>query len=254
MKNRIAENGTHPLITIEPNDYIPYVSGILWAVDTHMRYLDIEGQKLKEWNLSKDAVIGKSVQEFHQEDADGTNITHHQLALTQGKVTYQVTFAGSSYDCKLHYMPEREIIVGVATDITREKGLHQQIADQEDTLLELSALAVPILENAVVVPILGQLTVQRTKHMQEHILDQVYNMAEVHTVILDFSGVTDARDQSEELLQSLYQSLKLLGIRTILTGVTPKLAQALVNNGTTLAFDRVYVTLKMAILALIDEQ
>lgn len=238
---------------MEPNDYIPYVAGILWAVDKHMRYLDIEGQKLKDWNLAKSTVIGKSVQEFHQEEDNGTNITHHRLALAQGKVTYQVHFAGATYDCKLHYLPEREIIVGVATDITLENGLHQQIADQEDSLLELSAQAVPILEYAVVVPISGPLTAKRTQYMQEHILNQVYNMPEVHTVIIDFSGVTHVRDQSEELLQGLYQSLKLLGISTMLTGVTPILAQKLVTNSTRIQLDRIYSTLKMAVRVLIEE-
>lgn len=203
--------------------------------------------------FSKADVIGKSVQEFHQEDADGTNVTHHQLALTQGKVTYQVNFAGSSYDCKLHYLPEREIIVGVATDITLEKGLHQQISDQEDTLLELSAHAVPILEYAVIVPVLGQLTAQRTQRMQEHILDQVYKMPEVHTVIIDFSGVTDIKDQSEKLLNGVYQSLKLIGIKTMLTGVTPRLARELVDNGTIPATDGVYASLKMAVHQLITK-
>lgn len=248
------EDSHEKLAAIEARDYIPYVSGIFWAVDKHLRYLDIEGEKLTEWNLSKAAVVGKSVQEFHNEKADGTNTAHHRLAFTKGKVNYQVQFGGISYDCKLHYLPEREIIVGVATDVTFEKGLHQQIADQEDTLLELSALAVPILEHAAVVPILGQLTAQRTRHMQEHILSQIHNMHKVHTVIIDFSGVTDVQDQSEELLKSLYQSLKLLGIKTVLTGVTPKLAQELINNGTILTFDHVYATLKMAVRALIDDE
>lgn len=52
----------------------------------------------------------------------------------------------------------------------------------------------------------------------------------------------------------MYQSLKLLGIKTVLTGITPRLAQELINNGTILTFDHVYATLKMAVRALIDDE
>lgn len=238
---------------IEAKDYIPYVSGILWAVDKNLRYLDIEGHKLTEWELSKQDVIGKTVQEFHQETEDGTNTRNHRLTLSKGDVTYQVEFAGTKYDCKLHYYPDREIIVGVATDITKEVELEKQVSDQEDTLLELSAPVIPVLEHVVIVPISSSLTFERTRYMQDHIIQKVHELSYIHTVILDFSSVTEVGSQGEVALQGIYESLKLLGIQTILTGMTPTLSQKLVVGGTSLTVDRIYSSLKVAVSVLAKE-
>ncbi|MBT2583450.1 hypothetical protein [Planococcus sp. ISL-109] len=82
-------------LMIEQIDYIPYIPGILWAVDKELRYLDIDGEKLKDWNLSKQDLIGKNVQEFHHEQANGMNTTHHRLAFEQGSINYRVEFGAS---------------------------------------------------------------------------------------------------------------------------------------------------------------
>ena len=238
---------------IEAKDYIPYVSGILWAVDKNLRYLDIEGHKLIEWGLAKEDVIGKTVQEFHQEKEDGINTQNHRLTLSKGDVSYQVAFAGTSYDCKLHYYPDREIIVGVATDITQEMKLKKQVSSQEDSLLELSAPVIPVLEHVVIVPISGPLTFERTQHMQKHIVQSVHELPHVNAVILDFSGVTEIISQGDVALQETYQALKLLGIETILTGMTPSLSKSLVEGGRTLSVDRIYSSLKVAVSVLARE-
>lgn len=239
---------------IEAKDYIPYVSGILWAVDKELRYLDIEGHKLKEWKLAKEDVIGKTVQEFHQETEAGTNTRNHRLTLIKGDVSYQVEFAGTNYDCKLHYYPDREIIVGVATDITREMELEKQVSSQESSLLELSAPVIPVLDHVVIVPISGQLTFDRTRYMQDHIVQKVHELFHVNTVILDFSGVTDVIARGDAALQEIYQSLKLLGIETILTGMTPTLSKSLIEGGSMLMVNRIYSSLKVAVSVLAKEE
>lgn len=240
--------------TIGPEDYIPYVSGILWAVDEQLRYLDIEGHRLNDWNLAKSDVIGKTVQEFHQEPENGTNTKNHRLALSAGELTYEVEFGGTSYYCRLHYLPDRRMIVGVATDITEEIGLKRRISQQEHALAELSVPVVPVLEHAVIVPVNGQLTVERVRFMEQHIIRQVHQMPKVKAVIIDFSGVSEVESGGTAALGHIYQALKLIGIETILTGMTPKLSQALVTGGTTLKVDRIYSTLKSAVSVLAKEQ
>lgn len=253
MDNDLERDSQRNVGTIEAKDYIPYMSGILWAVDKDLRYLDIEGHKLKEWKLAKKDVIGKTVQEFHQETADGINTRNHRLALSQRDVTYQVGFAGTFYDCKLHYYPDREIIVGVATDITREVQLEQQVSTQEDSILELSAPVIPVLEHVVIVPLSGSLTFERIRYMQEHILTRIHELNPIYTVILDFSGATEIAPKGNEALQETYQCMRLLGIETILTGMTPALAQAVIEDGSMLLVDRIYASLKVAVSVLAQE-
>ncbi|MBT2583449.1 STAS domain-containing protein [Planococcus sp. ISL-109] len=129
--------------------------------------------------------------------------------------------------------------------------MQQQLSDQEDALLGISMPVVPLLDDAVIVPVTGQLTLAKARHIQQHVILQVHSMPGVNTVIMDFSGVTAILSHSEDALEKVYRSFKLLGIKTILTGVTPALSQKLVHSGTTVRVDRIYSTLKMAVSDLI---
>ncbi|WP_409294137.1 STAS domain-containing protein [Peribacillus sp. SCS-26] len=233
-------------------DFIEYVPGIIWVVNSDLEYLDIKGEKLKEWGIDPGEVIGKTVTEFHQEGPDGMNTVNQRLAFSKGELTYRVDFAGSLYECKLNHQEEENVVIGVATDISRHVELEERIEAQDQEIMEASIPLIPVLEHAVVVPLIGELTMRKIDHIQRHTIPSIHGITRLQHVILDISGLSLIESNSISYLMDLQSILGLLGYKTILTGVQPRISKEIVERGLGISEFEVYSSLKDAVHSLIE--
>lgn len=115
-------------------------------------------------------------------------------------------------------------------DVTPLRESQEQVARKEQ---EIRALAAPILdvgEGVLAVPLLGTLDAPRSAALAERLLPEVA-ARRARTIILDLTGL-DAFDMaSAEALMKLTRAVALLGARSTVSGVSPKLAEALVRSG-----------------------
>ncbi|MGK4006449.1 response regulator [Sorangium sp. So ce1036] len=104
------------------------------------------------------------------------------------------------------------------------------IRAQSARLAELSTPLIPITDHIMVMPLIGTIDAGRAQQALEAALRGVSaNRAQV--VILDVTGVTVLDSAVASTLMRTATALRLLGARTVITGIRPELAQTLVALG-----------------------
>ncbi|MCY1056654.1 PAS domain-containing protein [Nannocystis sp. SCPEA4] len=104
------------------------------------------------------------------------------------------------------------------------------IRAQEATLMALSTPLIPIDDETVVMPLIGTLDPRRIEQVQQTLLDGVAG-ARAKTVIVDITGVPEIDAQSAEALLRAARAVALLGAESVITGIRPDVAAALVGLG-----------------------
>lgn len=117
------------------------------------------------------------------------------------------------------------------------KTLEAKVAQIETQTVALRELSTPVLEvtrDVLLLPIIGALHTRRTADMMNTLLDKIMQ-TESTQVIVDVSGVEVVDTSTADTLLRIVRAAKLLGARCVLTGVSPSVAQTLVDLGTDLS-------------------
>lgn len=107
------------------------------------------------------------------------------------------------------------------------------------SLQELSVPVVPLFPGVAVLPVVGDIDTNRAKLLLESTLEQCLEN-EITSLVIDLSGVSYIDTMVAHRLFQLVSTLKLLGVKTTLTGLSPEIAQTSVSLN--LDFDE--ITLK----------
>jgi rsbT co-antagonist protein RsbR len=122
-----------------------------------------------------------------------------------------------------------------AEEAIRQSNMQQEIiAAQQSALRELSTPLIPILEGVVAMPLIGAIDSARAQQIMETLLEGI-GEKRASIAILDITGVRVVDTQVANALIRTAQAAQLLGARVILTGITPEVAQTLVQLGVDLS-------------------
>jgi anti-anti-sigma regulatory factor/PAS domain-containing protein len=137
-------------------------------------------------------------------------------------------------------------------DVTRRRESDAMVERQRREILSLSAPILEVGERALAVPIIGALDRARGAEITEKVLARVVKQR-ADAVILDLTGATATG--AADLLP-LVRALRLLGARSIITGVQPALALEMVAADTAGDLDHVRVLrdLRQGIAACVGEE
>lgn len=91
---------------------------------------------------------------------------------------------------------------------------------------ELSAPTIELGTGHLLIPLFGDLDSAKIEAIREHILNDVYDK-HAETVILDLTAMGKINSEGMDFLSSVLQTIKIMGIETIITGVKPEHAQHL---------------------------
>jgi rsbT co-antagonist protein RsbR len=118
------------------------------------------------------------------------------------------------------------VTVGVSFVDERERI----IREQQEAIRELSTPVLQLRDRLLILPIIGGLDEHRSRQLSEQLLSAIQaNRARV--VVIDITGVaTIDRTVANRLVQAVEAS-RLMGASAILTGLSPKIAQTLVDLG-----------------------
>lgn len=164
------------------------------------------------------------------------NILDGIAAITRGE--YEVRIPLVERDDKL---VDVEVAINMLIDelglLRNENELQrQEIEAQASRLAErdralVRALSTPLIAvwpGVIALPLIGKIDEERQIAIAETLLARVANDGATH-VILDVTGVSDADASMANALVATARAVGLLGARTLITGVTSALAQAIVN-------------------------
>jgi rsbT co-antagonist protein RsbR len=98
---------------------------------------------------------------------------------------------------------------------------------------EMSVPVIPISAETLIMPLVGALDSERLLLLQSQAL-QAVERSSARSLILDITGVPVVDSQVAQGLLAVVQATRLLGAETVLVGVRPEVAQAIVGLGLSL--------------------
>jgi len=210
--------------------------------------LDPEGI-IRSWNpgarrlkqYTADEVIGHHVSMFYTPDDIHTGLAEQELASAEREGRFEtegwrIRKDGSRIWANVIISPIRDLagdlvgFVKVTRDLTERREQERLLQRQRDEILELSTPVIQVWDKVLVLPIIGTLDSFRASRLTEGLLERIaQEQAEV--AILDVSGVPAIdTDVAQHLLKTV-EAARLMGTASILSGVRPETAQAIVHLG-----------------------
>jgi PAS domain S-box-containing protein len=127
---------------------------------------------------------------------------------------------------------------GIVFDITAEKKaeaervqLQEEVIEaQKRAIAELSTPVIPIMDRIIVMPLVGSIDSLRAKDITRSLLAGV-SQHRAKVVILDVTGVAIMDTGVVNHLNKTIQAARLKGARTIVTGLSDSVAEAIVDLG-----------------------
>lgn len=108
--------------------------------------------------------------------------------------------------------------------------LMNRLASQATLIKELSAPVISLTKEVGLLPLIGEIDTTRAKSLMESTLTQSID-ARINTLIVDLSGVVMVDTMVAHQIFKLMDALNLLGVRSIVTGIRPEVAQTAVQLG-----------------------
>jgi rsbT co-antagonist protein RsbR len=120
----------------------------------------------------------------------------------------------------------------VSVSFVRER--ERVIREQQEAIRELSTPVLPVRERLLILPVIGTVDPLRARQLTEQLLRGIRtNRARV--VVMDITGVPAMDQTVANHLVLTVEASRLLGATVIVTGLSPELAQTLVNIGVDLS-------------------
>lgn len=108
------------------------------------------------------------------------------------------------------------------------------IKSQAQALTELSTPVIQVWEGVVALPLVGTVDSARAKEIMEKLLEAVV-AHEADIAIIDITGVPVVDTQVANRLMRTVEAVRLLGTKSVITGINPIIAQTLVQLGVDLS-------------------
>jgi PAS domain S-box-containing protein len=138
------------------------------------------------------------------------------------------------------------LVSAAIRDVTERREQELRLMRQRDEIMELSTPVIQVWDKVLALPIIGTLDSGRAARLTEGLLESIAkNQAEV--VILDISGVPTIDTMVAQHLLKTVQAATLMGAVSIMSGVRPETAQAIVHLGINLGQLRSRNTLRDAL-------
>ncbi|MCB9754951.1 MAG: XylR N-terminal domain-containing protein [Myxococcales bacterium] len=120
-----------------------------------------------------------------------------------------------------------ETSASLSTELERQTAL---IQEQEAAISELSTPVMEIWDDILVLPIVGVVDTRRSLELMTNLLDRIVE-TQSRCVIIDVTGVEVVDTKTADYLLKVIRAANLLGSRCVLTGLSPAIAQTLVEIG-----------------------
>lgn len=130
------------------------------------------------------------------------------------------------------------VVIDEISRINREK-----IAAGSKALLEMSTPVTPIWEGILLLPLLGIIDSERTRDIMNKTLTKI-GETRAKVFVLDISGVSAMDTAVANQLIKITRATQFMGCETIISGVSPTIAQTLVELGVNIGDVRTTATLR----------
>ncbi|MCM3308569.1 STAS domain-containing protein [Priestia megaterium] len=129
-------------------------------------------------------------------------------------------------------------------------NIHQETLQKaKGAFLELSVPVVPITKGIAILPLIGEVDTERATLLLEETLKKANELKLSH-LLFDLSGVMVVDTMVAQQIFKIVDALGLLGVKTILIGIRPEVAQTMIQLGIDFSKIAIKANLEQALLGL----
>jgi len=119
-----------------------------------------------------------------------------------------------------------EYIIDISERVRQEKKLKEQ----SRTIMEISTPAIKLWDRIIILPVVGVVDSLRAQQMMNTMLNKIMETS-AKVIILDIQGVAAVDTAVANHLIKIAKATKLMGCRCIISGISPAVAETLVQLG-----------------------
>ncbi|MFC3884136.1 STAS domain-containing protein [Bacillus songklensis] len=120
------------------------------------------------------------------------------------------------------------------------------LTSHKEMILELSTPIIPVTSKVGILPLVGDIDTYRARIIRETTLTRS-NKLKLEYLIIDLSGVPYMDTMVANELFQINKALSLLGISTVITGISPTIAQTTIQLGLDFRNISTYSSLQQAL-------
>jgi len=130
------------------------------------------------------------------------------------------------------YDEKNELVGGLEyiLDITKRVEAEKRLFEQSKTIKELSTPTIKLWEGILVLPVVGIIDSNRAQYMMDSMLSKILDSSS-KVIILDIHGVAAVDTAVANHLIKITKATKLMGCECLLSGISPAVAQTLIQLG-----------------------
>lgn len=213
---------------------------VIVGPDARIRLVNRQTEQL--FGYPRDELIGQEIEILVPERSRPVHLGHRNGFLADPRVRpmgvglelFGRRRDGTEFPVEISLSPletsEGTLVSAAVRDATERRQQLQQLRRQRDEILELSTPVIQVWDKVLALPIIGTLDSSRAARLTEGLLEKIAEY-QAEVVILDVSGVPTIDTLVAQHLLRTVQAATLMGAVSIMSGVRPETAQAMVHLG-----------------------
>lgn len=209
------------------------------AVNTDMELIFLNDAGLKLLRKTWDEVKGKKCHDLFNTIHCRTDECRMCQAFKSDKVCTarnEAQIGGRTIPIEYTAAPLKDedgkIIGGVEyiLDISRQVRDEKKLQEQSKTIMEISTPAISLWEGIIVLPLVGIVDSFRAQQMMHAMLSKIKETS-AKIIILDIQGVAAVDTAVANHLIKITKATKLMGCKCLISGISPAVAETIVQLG-----------------------
>ncbi len=230
------------------------VPSSIMAVDKDFRIIYMNNAGLKTLGKSADDLIGHYCRDAIGSSHCNTDSCCMKKAIETGEThsdRTEVPVNGGKITVEYYAVPLKDsndnTIGGLefAVNITKRVEYERNLIEQSRTIQQLSTPTIRLWDGILVLPIVGVIDSLRAQNMMESMLNKIVETYS-KVIILDIQGVAAVDTAVAQHLIKIAKATRLMGCACILSGISPAVAQTIIQLGIDMGSVRTKATLSDA--------
>ncbi len=228
---------------------------VMGAYDRDGRILVHTGRGVAQLGLRPDQLVGANVFDAFAGAGDALRLIRAALRGEIGSNTQAI--GDTIWDN--WFGPLRDShgeIIGAMTisnDVTDRERTRVELERRLEVIARMSTPIIHVWEGVLVLPIIGELDADRTARMTEALLAALIT-SRARFAILDLTGVETVDTHAADVLLQIVGAIGLLGVKALVSGIRPAVAEAVVDLGVDLSRVTTVATLHAALRMCMEAQ
>jgi PAS domain S-box-containing protein len=206
------------------------------------RIVQVNAQVEQLFGFQREELIGQPIEIFvpqrlhhrHVGHRDGFFAAAQVRPMGVGLELSGVRRDGTEFPVEISLSPLRSdqgpLACAAIRDASARRDQEARLRRQSDEIMELSTPVIQVWDKVLALPIIGTLDSVRAARLTEALLEKIAEL-QSEVIILDISGVPTVDTLVAQHLFKTVQAATLMGAVSIISGVRPETAQAIVHLG-----------------------